>query len=190
MASPMRSLPAEKPHAAGLPPTDFAQLPLAGESRLFGAHGDAAAAAVTHLGKGQNHLVEYAYGLKLAKLGAGAAVGAFCLVHRRHRHMGHFAPGNGRVEKEMEVGLFHIQVHAQHRSIPNSGQGSGDRGLAGAALATGHGNDHRPARLAAAAISTWSLLNRSTASRTVSPSRFCPTLIPAAERALKALGPT
>ena len=75
------------------------------------------------------------------------------------------------------------EVHAHYRSIPNSGQGSSDRGLAGAALATGHGNDHLPARLAAAAISTWSLLNRSTASRTVSPSRVCPTLMPAAERA-------
>ena len=33
------------------------------------------------------------------------------------------------------------------------------------------------------AISTWPLLNRSTAWRTVSPSRFCPTLMPAAVRA-------
>ena len=73
----MRSRPAEKPHAAGSPPADFSQLPLAGEKRLFGAYGDAAPTAVTHLGKGQNHLVAYADGLKLAKLGAGAAVGAF-----------------------------------------------------------------------------------------------------------------
>ena len=53
------------------------------------------------------------------------------------------------VEKKMQIGLFHVKIHGHQRSIPDRSQRRGYRGLAGAAFAAGHGNDHRPAWLAA-----------------------------------------
>ena len=150
MASPRRSLPVRKPPVPVFPQLISPSSRWPGRERLFRAHGQTAAAAVTHFGKGQEQLTHDTNGLKLAKIGAGAAERAFRLIHHRHRQLGRGTPCDGWVEKEMQVGLLHIQVHGQHRPIPNSSQGGGYRGLARAALAARHRNDHRPAsRLAA-----------------------------------------
>ena len=69
-------------------------------------------------------------------------------VHHRHQEMGQVAAFDSRVEKEMQIGFFHVKIHGDQRSIPDRSQRRGYRGLAGAAFAAGHSNDHRPAWLA------------------------------------------
>ena len=98
--------------------------------------------------------------------------------------------GDGGVEKEVQVGLFHIQVHGHHRPVQTVA-----RDTVTVVLPV------PPLPLATATIivlAGWlqkpSQPGRSeTAPRPgarSSPSRFWPTLMPAAASALKALGPT
>ena len=113
--------------------------------RPLGTDRHATAATVAEFREDEHLAANHGDGVEPADLGAFPAEGAFRLVHQ----------GNGRVhlfravdlwfEKQVGVGFLDIAVEQLHPVAEHERQVGGHGGLAGAALAAGNADDHRPA---------------------------------------------
>ena len=165
--------PHEKSHAAVQNGSFFqnAEFAFASFQGLCGTDEKTASATMAQIGENSDPRGKLGYGPVAADSSAGSAARAGFRVQRRNFKIHLFLCKNGRGKKKVKIGRLHVRIHSYAGLFPYGNERCRNGRFTRSALSAGNGDFHGDYLLGASANAASPCIKRSTASRTVMPSR-------------------